>query len=190
MAVSASKRVHVGTVAALSLSIAAISCVCNAQDESWTMWGGNLNNTRSAVASTLLSRTSVGNLTVAWEVSVSGGVSASPLVFGGFTIFPTWAGQVYSLNSSSGAVLWQSTVDDYINNPLCEPPAEYNFTFSGSISRTTPPLAGPDVIFIGTQYVVAAELLAGLPYVVGKVSASACPLPSGCRACAAQMYTP
>ena len=150
--------------------VALVTYDCDAQevsDAAWTMWGGNLNNTRSAEASTLISPASISNLTVAWESSVLGAVSASPLLFGGSAVFPTWAGQVYSLNSSTGRILWQSTVDDYISSPLCERPIEYNYTASAVVSRSTPALAGPDVIVIGTQFVVASQLLAGLPYVLG-----------------------
>lgn len=136
-------------------------------DDSWTMWGGDLNNTRSAEGSTLINQTSANNLTVAWKASLLGAVSASPLIFEGAAVFPTWAGQVYSLNSSTGTVLWQTTIDDYISSPLCDRPTEYNITASGVISRTTPTLAAPDIVVIGTQLVVAQELLAGLPYLLG-----------------------
>lgn len=143
-------------------------------DSSWTMWGGNLNNTRSADASALISQTTISNLAVAWNASVLGAVSASPLVHSGVTVFPTWAGQMYSLNSSTGNVVWQTTVDDYLSSPLCEAPTEYNISALGVVSRTTPALAGTDVIVIGTQFINAAELLAGLPYVMGALLAAAC----------------
>lgn len=141
----------------------------SATDSSWTMWGGNLNNTRSAESSSsaLINQTSVSDLAVVWKASVKGGVSASPLVYSGVTVFPTWAGQVYSLNSSTGSVKWQFTVDDYINSPLCEPPTEYNLTASGVISRTSPALISEDTIVIGTQFTLISLPLAGLPYLMG-----------------------
>lgn len=131
------------------------------------MWGGNLNNTRSANSSALINQTSVSDLAVVWKASVMGGVSASPLVYGGVTVFPTWAGQVYSLNSSTGSVKWQFTVDDYVNSPLCEPPTQYNLTASGVISRTSPALISEDTIVIGTQFTLISLPLAGLPYLMG-----------------------
>ena len=136
-------------------------------NDSWTMWGGNLNNTRSAEGSYSINQISAKNLTVAWTASLLGAVSASPLIYEGAAVVPTWAGQVYSLNSSTGAVLWQSTVDQYISSPLCNRPIDYNITASGVISRTTPTLAAPDVVVVGTQFVLAQELLAGLPYLLG-----------------------
>lgn len=83
-------------------------------DPSWTSWGGNLNNTRSAVSSPLVNQTGLSNLSVAWEASLLGAVSAAPFVYEGSVVVPTWAGWVYSLDSVTGSVKWQRTVDDYV----------------------------------------------------------------------------
>ena len=170
---------YLRSIAVKAVWVASVLYQVSAQgtDSSWTMWGGNLNNTRCADASTLISQTTVSNLAVAWNASVTGAVSASPLVHSGVTVFPTWAGHVYSLNSSTGNVVWQTIVDDYISSPLCEAPSEYNISASGVLlSRTTPALAGTDLIVIGTQFSIPAEPLAGLPYVMGELLAASCPL--------------
>ena len=175
---AASAMSYLRSIALKAVWVASLLYHVTAQgtDSSWTMWGGNLNNTRSADASTLISQTTVSNLAVAWNASVTGAVSASPLVHSGVTVFPTWAGQVYSLNSSTGNVVWQTTVDDYISSPLCEAPMEYNVSASGVLSRTTPALAGADLIVIGTQFSMPAVPLAGLPYVMGELLAASYPL--------------
>ena len=101
-------------------------------------------------------------------MSLLGAVSASPFVYGSSVVVPTWAGQLYSLNNLGGAVQWQRSVDDYVASPLCDRPTDYNFTEgpTGVISRTTPALAAPNLIVIGTQ--VADQLVAGLPYIMGE----------------------
>ncbi|DBA77714.1 TPA: hypothetical protein ACH3X2_008409 [Trebouxia sp. C0005] len=139
-------------------------------DPGWPFWGGNLNNTRSTSLSTLVNQTSVANLTVVFNVALLGPVSASPFVHGSSVVVPTWAGRLYSLDSLTGIVKWQRSVDDYVANSLCDRPTEYNFTEgpTGVIARTTPALAAPDLIVIGTQ--VADPLVAGLPYIMGKPS--------------------
>ena len=139
-------------------------------DPGWPFWGGNLNNTRSTSLSILVNQTSVANLTVAFSVALLGPVSASPFVHGSSVVVPTWAGQLYSLDSLTGTVKWQRIVDDYVANSLCDRPSEYNFTEgpTGVIARTTPALAAQDLIVIGTQ--VADPLVAGLPYVMGEHS--------------------
>lgn len=138
-------------------------------DPGWPFWGGNLNNTRSTSLSTLVNQISIANLTVAFSVSLLGPVSAAPFVYGSVVVVPTWAGQLYSLDSSTGAIQWQRAVDEYVASSLCDRPTEYNFTEgpTGVISRTTPALAGPDLIVIGTQ--VADPLVAGLPYIMGEL---------------------
>ena len=148
----------------------AVACCAEleASETGWPLWGGNLNNTRFTSQSTLVNQTSVDNLTVAFSVSLIGAVSASPFVYGSSVVVPTWAGQLYSIDSLNGTVHWQRTVDDYVASPLCDRPNEYNFSEgpTGVVSRTTPALAAPDLIVIGTQ--VADQLIAGLPYIMGE----------------------
>lgn len=146
----------------------AYSADLEASEPGWPFWGGNLNNTRSTNLSSLVNQTSVDNLTVAFSVSLLGAVSASPFVYGSSVVVPTWAGQLYSINSLNGSVQWQRSVDDYVASPKCDRPTEYNFTEgpTGVISRTTPALAAPNLIVIGTQ--VADPLVAGLPYIMGE----------------------
>ncbi len=154
----------------LICTAASYAAELESSDPGWPFWGGNLNNTRSTSLSTLVKKTSVANLTVAFSVALLGPVSASPFVHGSSVVVPTWAGQLYSLDSLTGTVKWQQTVDDYVANSLCDRPTEYNFTEgpTGVIARTTPALAAPDLIVIGTQ--VADPLVAGLPYIMGEHS--------------------
>jgi glucose dehydrogenase len=154
----------------LMCTAASYAAELESSDPGWPFWGGNLNNTRSTSLSTLVNQTSVANLTVAFSVALLGPVSASPFVHGSSVVVPTWAGQLYSLDSLTGTVEWQRTVNDYVASSLCDRPTEYNFTEgpTGVIARTTPALAAPDLIVIGTQ--VADPLVAGLPYIMGEHS--------------------
>jgi glucose dehydrogenase len=154
----------------LMCTAASYAAELESSDPGWPFWGGNLNNTRSTSLSTLVNQTSVANLTVAFSVALLGPVSASPFVHGSSVVVPTWAGQLYSLDSLTGTVEWQRTVNDYVASSLCDRPNEYNFTEgpTGVIARTTPALAAPDLIVIGTQ--VADPLVAGLPYIMGEHS--------------------
>ena len=150
---------------AISFAYAAAS---TDSDADWLSWGGNLNNTRSVTSSDLVNQDSVRNLSVAWEASVLGAVSSSPYVQGHSVIFPTWAGQVYALDSLTGQVQWQRSVGDYVTSSLCEQAAPSNTSddvLRTSVSRTTPALAGTDLLVIASSLPTIA--VGGLPYVLG-----------------------
>ncbi len=177
-----------------SLLISLLICIAasyaaelESSDPGWPFWGGNLNNTRSTSLSTLVNQTSVANITVAFSVALLGPVSASPFVHGSSVVVPTWAGQLYSLDSMTATTKWQRTVDDYVANSLCDRPTEYNFTEgpTGVIARTTPALAAPDLIVIGTQ--VADPLVARLPYIMGEDSSEIPRKPSRAQASSPHM---
>ena len=139
-----------------------------AAPDSWPFWGGDLNNTRSTSQSLISKQGVAEGLSVAWQESVIGSVSASPLVYGSQVVVPTWAGYLYSLDAKRGTVQWQTNVSEYTLDASCIRPSGTAFTGEHSLIRATPALiAGSDLIVVGTRP-AASYLTSGLPYLLGR----------------------
>lgn len=79
----------------------------------WNSAGGDRANTRYAASESKISPSTVGSLTTAWVLATGGDVSATPAVDGSRVYVPDWAGNLYAVNRSTGAVVWQRKVSDY-----------------------------------------------------------------------------
>ncbi|WP_018617105.1 PQQ-binding-like beta-propeller repeat protein [Segetibacter koreensis] len=109
-----------------------------AQDKKlWLMGGQNLNNTRNAVEENTLSAKNVSDLTVKWTFTTSGDVSATPAVDEDGVYFPDWGGNLYKVNSATGAQVWSKMIKDYTGQVK-------------GLARATPALSG-NTLVIGTQ---------------------------------------
>jgi polyvinyl alcohol dehydrogenase (cytochrome) len=91
----------------------------------WNSAGGDRANTRYAASESRISPSTVGSLTTRWVLDTGGDVSATPAVDGSRVYVPDWAGNLYAVNRSTGAVVWQRKVSDYTGVP-------------GDAARTTP----------------------------------------------------
>ncbi|AVT40276.1 PQQ-binding-like beta-propeller repeat protein [Plantactinospora sp. BB1] len=110
----------------------------------WSMGGHDIRNTRSNPDERLLSPATVGGLEVAWSVTTSGDVSATPAVVDGAVYFPDWGGTFWKVDAATGEVIWSRSVAELAG-------------VAGTFSRTAPVVAG-DTVYLGTQ--AGARLLA------------------------------
>jgi polyvinyl alcohol dehydrogenase (cytochrome) len=100
----------------------------------WKMAGQSIKNTHHQKAESNISPSNVGDLEVQWAVTTGGEIWATPAVDGKFAYFPDSVGNLYKVNSDTGAVVWQRQIADYTGVP-------------GNFSRTTPAIHGEFLIF-------------------------------------------
>jgi polyvinyl alcohol dehydrogenase (cytochrome) len=104
---------------------------------SWNSAGGDRQNTRSARTESRISPSTAADLTVRWVLNTGGDVSATPAVVGDRVYVPDWAGNLYAIDRSTGAVAWQRTISEYTGIP-------------GDAARATPALEDGTLV-IGNQ---------------------------------------
>ena len=133
----------------LAASCAAACAVAAAED--WPMFGQNLQNT-AAIGSN--SGKDVAQLKVKWTFTTAGDVSARAAVVNGVAYFPDWKGNLYAVNSATGALIWSRQLSSY----------GLTGSFTGVYnSRTTPAVAG-GIVYVGTQegaYLLAINAATG-----------------------------
>lgn len=113
----------------------------------WPSAGGNPTNTRNQTSGSKLTAATVGGLKVKWSFTTGGDVSATPSVDGDTVYFPDWAGDLYAVNKSTGALRWKTSIAAATGLP-------------GDKARNTPAIAG-DKVIVGTQGLgTGAKLLA------------------------------
>jgi polyvinyl alcohol dehydrogenase (cytochrome) len=105
--------------------------------DQWTSAGGNLQNTRFQAGEKSLSVSNVAGLTVKWQFTTGGDVSATPAVDADTVYFPDRAGSLYAVVKATGQQRWSSSIAAASGVP-------------GDYARATPTVAGNKVI-IGTQ---------------------------------------
>jgi polyvinyl alcohol dehydrogenase (cytochrome) len=118
----------------LFLLIVASSALLSQTAASWPFAGQSITGQWSQPGETKLGTSSARTLAQKWVFTTGGDVSAIPTVQGTTVFFPDWAGNVYALNKSNGALVWQHTVTSYTGQ-------------SGDVSRVSPALYNGMVIF-------------------------------------------
>lgn len=115
----------------------------NKSAESWRLAGADITNSRTARSNVGITAANVSSLTASWIYRTADDVSATPSVDAGqgAVYFPDWAGNLYKLDSGTGAEIWQTQISDYGLPP-------------GSMSRTTPSIVGNNLI-VGAGYSLA-----------------------------------
>lgn len=81
----------------------------------WSMFGGDVGNTRANLHETTLSPQTVAGLQELWTYT-GAGVTATPAVSGGTVYLPTWSGQVVALDARTGAQRWMAKLPDLIDS--------------------------------------------------------------------------
>jgi polyvinyl alcohol dehydrogenase (cytochrome) len=107
----------------------------------WPMFGQSWSNTASGTPSTDLSIGTISRLHPLWTFTTGGDVSARAAVVNGVAYFPDWAGNIYAVNSGTGALIWSHQLSDY-------------GLAAGTLSRTSPAVVN-GIVYIGTQYVAS-----------------------------------
>jgi len=108
----------------------------------WPFAGADLQNTRNQDKQAKISVKTAPNLTVQWQFTTGGDVSATPAVDGTTVYVPDWAGNLYAIDRKTGQQIWTVKIADITHVP-------------GDKARATPALAG-DKVIIGTQGTVLA----------------------------------
>jgi polyvinyl alcohol dehydrogenase (cytochrome) len=133
----------------LAAVLAVIGCALPASGAAattdWAMGGHDLANTRFQDAEKKIGSSNASQLGVKWQLATHGDISATPAVVGSAVYVPDWAGYVYKVNATTGAVIWERKLDDYAGLP------------AGSVSRASPAVVG-HTLYLGTQ--LGARLLA------------------------------
>jgi polyvinyl alcohol dehydrogenase (cytochrome) len=100
----------------------------------WLTAGHDLRNTRYQNTESTLSVANVANLAVKWQFTTGSDVSATPAVDDTAVYFPDWAGNLFAVDRTTGALLWSHQISDYTGVP-------------GVFVRATPAIAGNKLIF-------------------------------------------
>jgi polyvinyl alcohol dehydrogenase (cytochrome) len=122
-------------VAAACAAAMAVPYAAMASD--WPMFGRTLNNVSSSPDEKVISASNVATLAPKWVATTGGDVSARAAVVNGVAYFPDWGGNIWAVNTQTGAVVWHHLLSDY-GLPL------------GTMSRTSPAVGG-NTVYIGTQ---------------------------------------
>jgi polyvinyl alcohol dehydrogenase (cytochrome) len=120
-----------------SLLIGGAAAMAAPGGNGWSSAGGNRENTRYAASESKISPSTAPNLSKKWELTTGGDVSATPAVDGQRVYVPDWAGNLYAVNRSTGAVVWQRTIASYTGLP-------------GDRARATPAVTDTAIV-IGNQ---------------------------------------
>lgn len=84
-------------------------------DSAWTLFGGDLANTRANLQETKLTPQSVSGLKELWSFKGTG-CTATPAVYEGTVYVPTWGGNVYALDAATGMQRWMTSLPDLIDS--------------------------------------------------------------------------
>lgn len=103
----------------------------------WTTAGHDLFNSRNQNTETKINVTNVSKLAPKWQFTTGGDVSATPASDGTNIYFPDWAGNLYAVNQTTGALLWKKTISSYTG-------------VNGDYARTTPAISG-NMLILGDQ---------------------------------------
>lgn len=133
------KKIKIGGL--ISILISAIMFVSTAMAAggggSWLTSGQNLQNTRYQSSESKINVNNVSNLSVKWQFTTGGNVSATPAVDGTTVYFPDWAGNLYAVDENTGTLVWQHKISDYTGVP-------------GDFARDTPAVVG-NMLILGDQ---------------------------------------
>lgn len=122
------------------------SCGGDASAE-WSGWGGNVHNNRWARQNNAISSANILTATEHCNLDFAIGVSATPVISGSVTYFPTWDGLFVALDYTSCDVLWQINVTSIIYD--FAPVSTFQEENTRPVSRTSPQIDG-DVVYFGT----------------------------------------
>lgn len=99
----------------------------------WTMFGGDLANTRANLNETKLTAQNVSGLRELWSFR-GAGCTATPAVYERVVYVPTWGGKVYALDAATGAQRWMTALPDLIDSsPAVTADAIYVSDDQGSV---------------------------------------------------------
>ncbi|RUS26530.1 quinon protein alcohol dehydrogenase-like superfamily, partial [Jimgerdemannia flammicorona] len=110
-----------GLIALLVLGVTSIDAaaappiLANTTLNPWTLWGGNLANTRFAKKETILNTTNVANIRNTRRYNTTGDTSATPTISSDGTLYiPDFAGYLYAFDVNTAKIKWKTVVSTYV----------------------------------------------------------------------------
>ncbi|KAJ7294995.1 hypothetical protein O6H91_Y219300 [Diphasiastrum complanatum] len=76
----------------------------------WLNHGGDISNTRFAKTEYQISTRTASHLQQTWTFDAGLMVTATPAIADGILYFPSWIGNIYAVNATSGALIWQQNL--------------------------------------------------------------------------------
>ncbi len=105
-----------------------------ARDDLWPSAGRDLYNTRYQDAENRIGKGNATALTLQWQFTTGGDVSATPAVDDRAAYIPDWAGNLYAIDRNTGVQIWSHRIADYTG-------------IADDLARATPVIAGDKLIF-------------------------------------------
>ena len=105
-----------------------------------------MRNRRYANKETKISPTTVSKLRLKWKFFAGDDISATPVIFNGTLYFPSYNGNIYSVNACNGTLVWEKNLHELtgINATGFVPTLTY------IVSRSTPTIVGDqDLLIVG-----------------------------------------
>ncbi len=104
-----------GPSAAPSTATPSVPIDCSSGDAgAWSMYGGNVCNTRAGLPSDPITPQTVSGLGVKWKFTAAGDISITPAVVGGQVYVADWGGMLYRIDAATGQVVWSASVADIL----------------------------------------------------------------------------
>lgn len=129
---STKRAIVIAATASMAIAFAGPAALAGGST-TWTTWGGDLNNSRSSSDTTI----GVGNankLAVKWKLPTAGNISTTPAVESGRLYVPDQSGNLYAVDTNTGAIVWQRTIASYTG-------------IAGDYARATPAISGNLLVF-------------------------------------------
>ena len=106
----------------------------------WDHWGADLTNRRWGYAETTLNVSNIGRIKAKWSFVAGSDVTATPVIVDGRLYVPDWAGNLWCLDSTTGATIWRQNISQLVYSVDAKPYPEAKP--SQIISRASPAILG------------------------------------------------
>nr|GLL34237.1 uncharacterized protein LOC109166343 [Ipomoea trifida] len=127
----------------------------------WITHGRDITNRRYAEGERLINPKTVSQrLKLKWKFAAGFDITATPAVADGVVYFPSWNGNLYAVNASTGELVWEQNLGELTG---LEPTASTERNLNVTVSRSTPAVAGKYLIvgIYGPAVVIAVKRSTG-----------------------------